>query len=127
MSYTLGSYNSYNNNVDQLCYCNVKAKLSTAHTSTNYGRRFLGCSNYRTVKGCKFFQWVDVPFEPQACHVIQRLLKQKLESQEKILQLEQLLKAMVIEYSKKSYALRFNPIIVATVIVVVVKLIERLF
>ena len=127
MSSASGSYNSYNNNVDRICYCNVKAKFSTAHTSANYGRRFLGCSNYRTVKGCKFFEWVDVPFEPQACLVIQRLLKQRLDYQEKLLQLEQLLKKKDIEDAKKSFALRFNHIIVAAVILVVVKLVERLF
>ncbi|KAJ9542236.1 hypothetical protein OSB04_028742, partial [Centaurea solstitialis] len=42
-----------------LCYCGDKMKLRTSWTSTNPGRRFLGCPNFECGKKCNMFYWVD--------------------------------------------------------------------
>jgi hypothetical protein len=42
------------------CYCGFPAKLRTAYTEKNYGRKFRGCP--KTVSGhnqCKFFRWAS--------------------------------------------------------------------
>ena len=120
MSSNSGSFNSCNSNVSTLCYCRIKAKMSTAHTMGNYGRRFLGCANYRSDTGCKFFSWIDQPFEPQAWHVIQKLMKQKKECEEKIRVLEGSLKAKEVLLEKKSNGDRITMFLGSLVVVVVV-------
>lgn len=108
MSCNSGSANSYNVNVECFCFCNQKARVSTAHTHGNYGRRFQGCANYRSSSRCNFFAWIDDQFQPQASIVIQRLVKQKMELQDNVKQLEECLKAKDSEICKKCHGNRFD-------------------
>jgi hypothetical protein len=43
---------------DSVCYCGLTAKLRTAHTEKNYGRRFIRCPQPLNNQ-CKFFKWVS--------------------------------------------------------------------
>ncbi|KAL4280940.1 hypothetical protein GQ457_03G011290 [Hibiscus cannabinus] len=46
--------------VNHVCYCDVRSKLTMSWTYENPGRRFWGCGNYRNgVRGCKYFSWYD--------------------------------------------------------------------
>ncbi|KAI8573007.1 hypothetical protein RHMOL_Rhmol01G0245500 [Rhododendron molle] len=62
-SSTATSYSTMNTEeqFDVQCGCGVKAPLRTALTNPNVGRRFLGCVNYKSDNGCKYFHWVDPP------------------------------------------------------------------
>lgn len=120
MAYTSGSSNSYNSNAGTVCYCMVKARVSTAYTSANFGRRFLGCSRYKSQTGCNFFAWVDEPFEAQASMIIQKLLRQKCDLQEKIIKLEECIKAKDVQIGKTSQGNRRELAIAIVVVVLVV-------
>ena len=100
------------------------ARLSTAHTSKNFGRRFLGCSGYKSAGGCNFFSWIDEPFEPQANNIIHKLLRQKTDLQEKITKLEESIKEKDVQIAKINHGNR-KDIVFAIVFVVVVVVVSK--
>ncbi|XP_050261708.1 uncharacterized protein LOC126706332 [Quercus robur] len=51
--------------------------LKTSLTVDNFGRRFLGCSQYKVGPKCPFFQWIDNPIcmrGNKAAHLVQQKL-----------------------------------------------------
>lgn len=86
MSSQAVSYNTDHGVQTTECTCGLRAKLRIAHTTTNYGRRFLGCPLYRhrDSRGCGYFTWVDPPFDTQASVVINQLLNQINDLNEKL-------------------------------------------
>ncbi|XP_074264819.1 uncharacterized protein LOC141587268 [Silene latifolia] len=45
------------------CYCGNPTAIATSWTTNNPGRRFQACATYNPVskvRGCKFFQWIDL-------------------------------------------------------------------
>ena len=42
-----------------MCECNVPVKISTSTTIENPGRKFIGCSGYKTSSKCNVFYWID--------------------------------------------------------------------
>lgn len=90
MSSQSQSYNSCND----FCHCNKRARVRTAYTLKNYGRRFMGCADYTSngSSGCNFFMWVDGVFNSQAEHTIAKLVKQKKELEAINLKIEEKMK-----------------------------------
>jgi len=41
------------------CFCGDVAKVCTSWTSKNPGRRFIGCPNYKSGRGCNYFSWIE--------------------------------------------------------------------
>ena len=70
------------------CYCNLPAPCQEAwkQSTLDPGRRFLGCSNYRSPgRKCNFFLWVDESYTERARDVIKEL-KFKLQKKDDELQ-----------------------------------------
>ena len=118
MSFTSGSSSSYNNNLSTLCYCNIKARMSAARTAANYGKRFVGCANYRTTRRCNFFAWIGEQFDPEEFTIIHKLLNHKTELQERVKQLEEDLKAKDLVLEKKTQSSSIVDIMLVGVVVI---------
>ncbi|XP_057733880.1 uncharacterized protein LOC130949073 [Arachis stenosperma] len=56
------------------CHCDVRSPIRTAWKCDYPGRRFYGCSGYRTSRKCSFFQWYDPELPARYFDVIRRLL-----------------------------------------------------
>ncbi|XP_058208161.1 uncharacterized protein LOC131321174 [Rhododendron vialii] len=41
------------------CKCGIPSPIRTSKAEANWGRRFLGCVNYKLPNGCGFFYWID--------------------------------------------------------------------
>ncbi|KAH7862532.1 hypothetical protein Vadar_006136 [Vaccinium darrowii] len=45
----------------RICYCNKVGKVNTSWTTSNPGRRFIGCERYGLPHACGYFIWIDPP------------------------------------------------------------------
>ncbi|KAL4379843.1 hypothetical protein GQ457_02G027580 [Hibiscus cannabinus] len=62
--------------MNRVCCCGVRSKLTTSWTHENPGRRFWGCENYQNgVRGCNFFFWYNPAVTERSKGVIVGLLK----------------------------------------------------
>ncbi|RYR38062.1 hypothetical protein HN51_028751 [Arachis hypogaea] len=57
------------------CHCGVKSPIRTAWKCDYPGKRFYGCSGYRTSRKCLFFQWYDPEPPARYSDIIRRLLE----------------------------------------------------
>ncbi|XP_077215957.1 uncharacterized protein LOC143850612 [Tasmannia lanceolata] len=57
------------------CHCGQPAPIRTSWTSSNFGRRFLGCSGYEINAACKFFEWIDPLICAQGSVVVARVME----------------------------------------------------
>ncbi|XP_004231289.2 uncharacterized protein [Solanum lycopersicum] len=57
------------------CQCGIVAKIFTAFTPTNAGRRFYKCANPNGYK-CAYWKWVDDPLHPRVANLIHNLKKE---------------------------------------------------
>ncbi|XP_077243069.1 uncharacterized protein LOC143883611 [Tasmannia lanceolata] len=84
------------------CHCGQRAPLRTSWTSTNFGRRFLGCSGYEMNASCGFFEWVDPPICVRGSAIVPKVM-QKFS---KVLAELQRLDAEVDKYRRRKKILR---------------------
>ncbi|KAI8559699.1 hypothetical protein RHMOL_Rhmol04G0194300 [Rhododendron molle] len=57
MSSSFTHFNSINEGPP--CKCGIPAPIRTSKTEANWGRRFLGCINYKLPNAYGFFYWID--------------------------------------------------------------------
>ncbi|KAH7842373.1 hypothetical protein Vadar_004542 [Vaccinium darrowii] len=67
----------------QICFCGRVGKINCSWTTSNPGRRFVGCERYGKAGACGYFMWVDAPMCDRARVVIPGLLRSigRLEAQ----------------------------------------------
>ncbi|KAH7858504.1 hypothetical protein Vadar_024703 [Vaccinium darrowii] len=67
----------------QICFCGRVEKINCSWTTSNPGRRFIGCEHYGKPGACGYFMWVDTSMCDRARVVIPGLLRsiRRLEAQ----------------------------------------------
>ncbi|KAI8555694.1 hypothetical protein RHMOL_Rhmol05G0194000 [Rhododendron molle] len=57
----MSSSSSHFNSINEgpLCKCGIPAPIRTSKTKANWGRRFIGCLNYKLPNTCGLFYWID--------------------------------------------------------------------
>ncbi|KAL8521089.1 hypothetical protein ACS0TY_011583 [Phlomoides rotata] len=83
----MSSCSSFSNAGDssRFCECGQPARVRISWTVNNPGRRFYGCKFWKVDGGgCRYFSWLDDPFDGRPKDVILYLLKEKREWQFKM-------------------------------------------
>ena len=66
------------------CYCGIPSQLQISWTEPNPGRRFYGCTRYKSENDCNFFHWYDPPTPERFRRVINGLLRKSNSQREEI-------------------------------------------
>ena len=108
------SSNSYIGSTELHCYCQLVARVGTANTPQNYGRKYVNWPRFApsVCRGCGFFAWMDAPFEAKATETIKRLVNQKNEWESKYHELEQQIQAKDEEIARLKSGSRLSSVVV---------------
>ncbi|PKI55778.1 hypothetical protein CRG98_023832 [Punica granatum] len=53
-----------------VCSCGLRFQQKISRTTNNQCRRFVGCPRYRDNRGCRYFRWIDHPFEASISEIV---------------------------------------------------------
>ncbi|KAL7132165.1 hypothetical protein ABFS83_12G053600 [Erythranthe nasuta] len=61
--------------MEATCYCSRRVVTRTSWTDLNPGRRYSTCDNYKKIRGCNYFVWIDPPMCDRSRQIIPGLLR----------------------------------------------------